>query len=323
LWVKGNLRYLYTRFIWFDLAIIFINLISDIIKNNRKVNLLPTIECRPKKANSILMRTQTPSNPTKLQQRLQRTWWLAVIYCISILFGGFWMLYEDWQVRDGLQGLFQAAMVTVYVLILLRIGMPLNYHPRKKVLHSKLGYGTWITITRAMLIAILAGYLFQPWPSSRHFPGWPSWTPGVLYITASLLDYLDGRIARATKHESRLGAFLDINIDALGLLIAPLLAVWYGQLPGAYLSVSAAYYLLVFAIWLRKKYSKPVFKIPPRRSARIVAGFQMGFVGVALLPAISPPLTTMAAYIFMIPLLAGFIKDWMIASGNTENYGPN
>ena len=174
-----------------------------------------------------------------------------------------------------------------------------------------------------MLIAILAGYLFQPWPQSRHFPGWLSWTPGVLYLTASLLDYLDGRVARAAKHESRLGAFLDINIDALGLLIAPLLAVWYDQLPSVYLSVSAAYYMLIFGIWLRKKYSKPVFDIPPRRSARIIAGFQMGFVGFALLPAISPPVTTVAAYICMIPLVAGFGKDWMIASGYTNNYGPN
>jgi CDP-diacylglycerol--glycerol-3-phosphate 3-phosphatidyltransferase len=112
-----------------------------------------------------------------------------------------------------------------------------------------------------------------------------------------------------------LGAFLDINIDALGLLIAPLLAVWYGQLPYAYLSVGAAYYLLVFGIWLRKKYSKPVFEIKPRRSARIIAGYQMGFVGIALLPVISSAITKGAAYIFMIPLLAGFAKDWLVASG--------
>ena len=273
-------------------------------------------------AKTISLRKHTPLNPTESQQRLQRVWWTAVNYCISILLGGFWMLNEDWQTWDGLQGLVQATIVTAYVLILLRIGMPLNYHPRKKVLHSNLGYGTWMTITRAMLIAILAGYLFQPWPQSRHFSGWLSWTPGVLYLAASLLDYLDGRIARAAKHESRLGAFLDINIDALGLLIAPLLAVWYGQLPGAYLIVSAAYYLLIFGIWLRKKYSKPVFKIPPRRSARIIAGFQMGFVGIALLPAVSPPVTTIAAYIFMIPLLVGFGKDWMIAGGY-RTYGPN
>ena len=257
-------------------------------------------------------------NPPKSQQRLQRMWWTAVIYCLCILSGGFLIFKGDWQNLYGLQGIFQATIITSYILILLRIGMPLNYHPRKKVLHSNLGYGTWITITRAMLIAILAGYLFQPWPQSRLFPDRLSWTPGTLYLAASLLDYLDGRVARACNHETRLGAFLDINIDALGMLIAPLLAVWYGQLPSAYLSVGAAYYLLVFGIWLRKKFSKPVFKVKPRRSARIIAGFQMGFVGIALLPVISPPITTVAAYIFMIPLLAGFAKDWMIAGGYTN-----
>jgi len=264
------------------------------------------------------MKGHPPLNPPKSRQRLQRIWWTAVIYCFCILLGGFLILKGDWQNRHGLQGMVQAAIITAYVLILLRIGMPLNYHPRKKVLHSNLGYGTWITITRAMLIAILAGYLFQPWPQSRLFFGRLSWTPGTLYLTASLLDYLDGRAARAGKHETRLGAFLDINIDALGLLIAPLLAVWYGQLPGAYLSVGGAYYLLIFGIWLRKKCSKPVFEVKPRRSARIIAGFQMGFVGIALLPVISPPMTTAAAYIFMIPLMAGFAKDWMIASGYTS-----
>ena len=213
-------------------------------------------------------RKQIPSNPPTSQRWLQRLWWTAAIYCLCILSGGFLILRDDWQNQHGLQGVFQVAIITAYVLILLRIGMPLNYHPRQKVLHSNLGYGTWITITRAMLIAILAGYLFQPWPPSRLVPGWLSWTPGTLYLAASSLDYLDGRVARAQQHETRLGAFLDINIDALGLLIAPLLAIWYGQLPFAYLSVGAAYYLLVFGIWLRKKYSTPVFErqTSPQRS---------------------------------------------------------
>ena len=232
------------------------------------------------------------------------------------------MLKDDWHTWDGLQGLVQATIVTAYVLILLRIGMPLNYHPRKKVLHSNLGYGTWMTITRGMLVAILAGYLFQPWPRSHFFPGWLSWTPGGLYLAASFLDYLDGRVARAAEHHSRLGEFLDINVDALGLLVAPIVAFGYGQLPGAYLSVGIAYYLLIFGIWLRKKRSMPVYKVPPRPSARIIAGVQMGFVGIALLPAVPPQITTAAAYILMIPLWVGFLKDWMIASGYGK-YGPN
>lgn len=270
----------------------------------------------------INIKEQTPTNPLILQQRLQRMWWTAVFYCLSILSGGFLIFNNDWQNCQGLQGSAQATVITAYILILLRIGIPLNYHPRQKVLHSNLGYGTWITITRAMLIAILAGYLFQPWPLSRLVPGWPSWTPGILYLAASLLDYLDGRVARASQQETRLGAFLDINIDALGLLVAALLAVWYGQLPVAYLSVGAAYYLFIFGIWLRKKYSKPVFEVKPRRSARIIAGFQMGFVGIALLPVISPPIKIVAAYIFMIPLLVGFANDWLVASGYKNN-GPN
>ena len=65
-----------------------------------------------------------------------------------------------------------------------------------------------------------------------------------------------------------------------------------------------------------------MYEVKPRRSAHIIAGFQMGFVGVALLPVIGPPLTTAAAYIFMIPLLAGFAKDWLIAGGYIR-YGPN
>jgi hypothetical protein len=41
----------------------------------------------------------------------------------------------------------------------------------------------------------------------------------------------------------------------------------------------------------------------------------MGFVGIAMLPAIKPPVTTLAAYVMMIPLLGGFVRDWMIACG--------
>jgi CDP-diacylglycerol--glycerol-3-phosphate 3-phosphatidyltransferase len=68
-------------------------------------------------------------------------------------------------------------------------------------------------------------------------------------------------------------------------------------------------------IRLRKKFSKPVVEPGPWRGARIIAGFQMGVVGIALLPVVKPPVTTLTAYVAMIPLLAGFVKDWMIVCG--------
>jgi len=111
------------------------------------------------------------------------------------------------------QWILQAAVIMIYVLGLVRYGLNWNYHPGQKVLHPTLGYGTWLTILRGSLIALLAGYLFQPWPASDFFPGRLSWAPGLLYIVALVLDYIDGRIARACRHETQLGAFLDINID--------------------------------------------------------------------------------------------------------------
>jgi CDP-diacylglycerol--glycerol-3-phosphate 3-phosphatidyltransferase len=247
--------------------------------------------------------------------RLRAKWWVAVGLCFLIQAGGFLLLGGNLERPNASQWILQSTVITIYELALLRFGLNWNYHPAQKVLRSTLGYGTWLTIVRGALIAILAGFLFQPWPASKFFPGRFSWAPGLLYITASLLDFLDGRAARACRHETRLGAFLDINLDALGLLIAPLVAVGYGQLPAAYLSVGFAYYVYIAGIALRKKFSKPVVEPGPWRGARIIAGFQMGFVGIALLPVVKPPATTLAAYLVMLPLLAGFIRDWMIVCG--------
>ena len=261
--------------------------------------------------------------PVKLQKkisedawnRLRTRWWTAAGLCMLILAGGFLIQRPGRGRPEALQWIFQAAIIMVYVLSLLRYGLHWNYHPVEKVLRSNLGYGTWLTIIRGGLIAVLGGYLFQPWPASVFFQGRPSWIPGLLYITASILDFCDGRVARSCGRESRLGAFLDINLDALGLLIAPLVAVWYGQLPLAYLSVGTVYYAYVGGIRLRRKFSKPVLDPGPWRGARIIAGIQMGLVGIALLPIADPAITKPAAYAAMTPLLAGFVRDWMIVCG--------
>jgi CDP-diacylglycerol--glycerol-3-phosphate 3-phosphatidyltransferase len=232
-----------------------------------------------------------------------------------MLSGGFLLFCRKRAWPDAFQWILQSTVIMIYVLGLLRYGLRWNYHPAEKVLRSTLGYGTWLTIIRGAMLAVLAGYLFQPWPESKFSPGRLSWAPGLIYITASILDYIDGRVARASRHETRLGAFLDINLDAMGLLIAPLVAVWYGQLPAAYLSVGCAYYAFIGGIRLRKKYSRPVVEPAPWRGARLIAGFQMGLVGIVLLPVVKPPVTTLTAYAAMIPLLAGFVRDWMIVCG--------
>jgi len=251
----------------------------------------------------------------EILSRLRTRWWAAVGFCFLILLGGFLVLICGRPQPKASQWILQSTAIMIYVLGLIRYGLNWNYHPDQKVLHTTLGCGTWLTIIRGALIAVLAGYLFQPWPVSGFSSGRLSWAPGLLYITSSILDYADGRVARAYRHETRLGAYLDINLDALGLLIAPLVAVWYGQLPIAYLSVGLAYYVFWAAIRLRNKFSKTVIEHKPWRGARIIAGFQMGFVGIALLPIVKPPVTTLSAYLVMLPLVGGFVRDWMVVCG--------
>jgi CDP-diacylglycerol--glycerol-3-phosphate 3-phosphatidyltransferase len=136
-----------------------------------------------------------------------------------------------------------------------------------------------------------------------------------MYIVAVLLDYLDGYVARVMRSESRLGEWLDTKIDALGLLVAPVLAIGYDRLPVYYISVGLAYYLFQFGLWRRNQNNRPVIEIMAHPAKRMIAGFQMGLVAMALLPVFSRPAMTVAATIFMIPLLAGFLRDALVAGG--------
>ena len=199
---------------------------------------------------------------------LRARWWAAVGLSLLILLSGLLLLSRGRPRLNIAQWILQSAVVMIYVLGLLRYGLGWNYHPEQKVVRSTLGYGTWLSIIRGALIANLAGYLFQPWPESKLCPCSLSWTPGLLYISASILDFADGRVARACKHETRLGAFLDINLDALGLLIASLVAVWYAQLPAVYLSVGFAYYVFQAGMRLRKNLLMSVLEPAPWRGAR-------------------------------------------------------
>jgi CDP-diacylglycerol--glycerol-3-phosphate 3-phosphatidyltransferase len=251
----------------------------------------------------------------RTRHQLQGQWRLAVVLTLLILFIGFIILDRLGPPGLRLRWILQAAIIAAYILWLLRGGLELNYHPLEQVLLPNLGLGTWVTLLRGMLIATLAGFLFQPHSVSIDGNYWLPWAPGVIYLSAAGLDYVDGLMARISNHETRLGELLDIKIDALGLLIAPLLAVCYRQLPVYYLCVGIAFYAFRFAVWLREKFDKPCFELRPRPDARMLAGFQMGFVGIVLLPLFTPPATTIAAIMFMTPFLAGFIRDWAAVYG--------
>jgi CDP-diacylglycerol--glycerol-3-phosphate 3-phosphatidyltransferase len=181
-----------------------------------------------------------------------------------------------------------------------------------------LGVANWLTIGRGFLIAALGGFLFQESPGSVAGSNWLIWVPGAIYTIAAVLDYVDGFLARAMRSETRLGEWLDTQIDALSLLVAPILAIGYDRLPSYYIGASLAYYIFQAHLWHRKKSNGRVIKIKPHPAKRMIAGFQMGLVATALLPIFPRPALTVAATIFMIPLLAGFIRDAFVSAGHVK-----
>jgi CDP-diacylglycerol---glycerol-3-phosphate 3-phosphatidyltransferase len=250
---------------------------------------------------------------------LRLEWWAAVVISAAAAVGGAVLLPVFWKNGEAWRWLMQAGPVLAVVLWKLRSLLPLNFGPADTERFAHLGWGTWITLLRAVLIAGLAGFAGQPWPRPDGGLFWFAWMPGLMYLLAALLDYLDGYVARITRHETRLGDVLDTNIDALGLLVASIVGIGYNQLPMFYIAAGLAYYGLNVAAWIRRKTGRSVARISPRPGARLIAGIQMGFVGAALLPVFSSTALAIAAFIFMLPLLAGFVKDWLIICGCMSN----
>ena len=249
------------------------------------------------------------------QCRLQHAWWTACFFSLLFIMGGFSWLYFLWQPLAALQWMLQSSVIITYMLWLLRTGLGKNRSRQDGVLHHAFGVANWLTIGRGFLIAALGGFLFQESPGSTSETRWLIWVPGAIYIIAALMDYLDGYLARAMRSETQLGEWLDTQIDALGLLVAPILAIAHDRLPFYYISVGLAYYIFQFNLWHRKKSNLPIIEIKPHPAKRMIAGFQMGLVAVALLPIFPRPAMTVAATIFMIPLLAGFFRDALEIGG--------
>lgn len=244
--------------------------------------------------------------------RLYQQWWLA-------LSGGVLMVAVTTAViTSGLPAIsatrwsLQSLLIIIVILIFLHRNLDLNRREESGPLNPSLGAASWITLARGGLIALLAGFWLQPWPGREHAGQWSAWLPGFIYIAAVLGDALDGWVARHTGNQTFLGEYLDTRVDALGILVASLVAVGYGQLPVFYVSAGLAWYLVQLAVWLRRKSGRACAEVQPRKSARFMAGFQMMFLGIVLLPLLDPPITYIAAALVLVPFLAGFLLDWQM-----------
>jgi phosphatidylglycerophosphate synthase len=252
--------------------------------------------------------------------RLRRRWAALWAAGAAATAAGAWLLHTKGCDSSALRWALQTALVLVCVLARLGPALPLNHAPAGGPLRPALGAANGITLARSFLVAAVAGFILKPPCAAVAGATW-AWAPGCLYLAASLLDAADGWLARATATESRLGEFLDTEIDALGLLAASLYLVAAGKAPAAYLLVGAGYYAVKAAKRLRRLSGRPVYDVAPRPSARLVAGVQMGFAGAAMLPVFGPAATRIGAWVMTAALLEGFLRDWQVVCGKASAEG--
>jgi CDP-diacylglycerol--glycerol-3-phosphate 3-phosphatidyltransferase len=254
----------------------------------------------------------------RIPKSLGMNWWTTACISFCAVIGVNLLIISHWRIPFSWARFVLPLLPLIYVLAVLRSGLPLNHRPGETQVLAHLGLANGITVLRGVLVSALA--CFWNWPATIPFSIHQSlaWLPGVIYITAALLDLVDGMVARHTDHVTRLGERLDTLFDALGLLTAVLAGIALNQLPLSYLAVALAYYAFSAGIWVRRRTGRMVIPLEPRPAARLIAGFNMGFVGATLLPIYRPPATTIGAIIFMAPFLAGFLRDWLVVSGRMK-----
>jgi CDP-diacylglycerol--glycerol-3-phosphate 3-phosphatidyltransferase len=245
-------------------------------------------------------------------QNLKKQWlFVAGLFSAAILMG--YGLLRGQAYGGANQWLGQTAVLAAYCLWIVWRYLPENHRKDDPSVLPKFGWGNRLTIMRGLLMSMMAGFLFLPWPS-----GWLGWVPAMLYFSADVADFMDGYAARKTNHATLLGARLDMEFDGLGILAVTLLAVWFGQLPWWYLLIGLARYFFIFGLWLRKRRNMPIHDMPHSWHRRIFAGFQMSFMSVVLWPIIPAWGATIAGTLFALATSASFLRDWFIVIGWLE-----
>ncbi len=259
------------------------------------------------------------SAPHPALARLERQWARLAALGGAVVIGASVLIL----VHSGPAAAFRWGLPVVAVLawffLNLRSSLDLNHSPDDPALRPNLGAANLATVARAGLTASLAGFLLPGAVDTG--AGARSWLPGLIYLSAVAMDALDGHIARRARNLTRLGAQLDTQVDALGLLLSGLLLTAGAKAPWPYLAVGSGYYVLKAAIGLRRRSGLPVGRVAPRPGARWVAGCEMTFAALALLPLFGPEATRPAAWVMTLTMGISLGLDWCIVCGHCAEDG--
>jgi phosphatidylglycerophosphate synthase len=165
----------------------------------------------------------------------------------------------------------------------------------------------WVTLTRALLIAGVAGLVADSFGRPV-----PITALVTLSAVALVLDAVDGQVARWTGTVTPLGARIDGEVDAfLILLLSIVVSRDYGSWV---LAIGAARYAFLLAGWLIPWLAAP---LPPRFWRKVVAAVQGIVLTVAASGVPSRLVGTIAVAAALLLLAESFGRDviWLYRAG--------
>ena len=199
----------------------------------------------------------------------------------------------------------------VFVVSLGTIAVFVHAHRRTRAETggARLTLATTITAVRSSAVVVLAGFA-----TTGAADGSMAWLPALLFGGAALFDAVDGLVARRRNEVTSFGSRVDVETDALALLVGVAVAVRIGAVPLVFLGIGLARYVFLAGIFWRRHTDKPVRELPPSQIRRALGASMMGVVFLTLTPLFDPAVTHLLASVAMGPFLLWFLRDWLVVS---------
>lgn len=169
------------------------------------------------------------------------------------------------------------------------------HHP-----YPRFGPANMVTSLRLALVALLAAALGETYSAAL------AWATTALAIVISVLDGVDGWLARTSKMISAFGARFDMETDALLIMALSALA-WRWERAGVWvLACGLMRYAFVAAAWAWPWLERP---LPPSLRRKAVCVVQIVGLAIIVAPVVTPPLSVWLAAATLVILSWSFGVD--------------
>lgn len=165
---------------------------------------------------------------------------------------------------------------------------------------DRIGPANVVTIVRATIVALLGSVVFEPRSPLI------AWTAVVATTVAAILDGVDGWLARRTRLASAFGARIDMETDALLILILSVLVWLYGKAGVWVLAGGVMRYAFVAS---GRAFPWMAAPLTPTLRAKTITVCHIVGLCVALAPIVPWPLSAIAVGSTVIALAWSFGVD--------------